>query len=98
VQLGLVARSRAKAEAVAAEVGGADVFEANLTSQASIRAMVAEVAERAPVVGVLVNNAGAMYGSHQLSGEGIELTWALNVVAPYLITTLLAERLAPGLG
>jgi NAD(P)-dependent dehydrogenase (short-subunit alcohol dehydrogenase family) len=96
VQLGLVARSRAKAEAVAAEVGGADVFEADLTSQASVRGMVAEVAERAPVVDVLVNNAGALYGSHQLSGEGIELTWALNVVAPYLITTLLAERLAPG--
>ncbi|MEU4197569.1 SDR family NAD(P)-dependent oxidoreductase [Kribbella sp. NPDC026611] len=95
-RVGLVARSRAKAGAVAQEIGGADVFEADLTSQASIRAMTVEVAERAPVIDVLVNNAGAMYGSHQVSSEGIELTWALNVVAPYLITTLLADRLAPG--
>lgn len=95
-RLGLVARDRAKAERVAGELGGADVFEADLTSQASIRDMTTDVAERAPVIDVLVNNAGAIYGTHQLSAEGIELTWALNVVAPYLITRLLAGRLAVG--
>lgn len=95
-RIGLVARDRAKAERVAAELGGADVFEADLTSQASIRAMVADVVERAPVIDVLVNNAGAIFGTHQLSPDGIELTWALNVVAPYLITTQLATHLAPG--
>lgn len=94
-RIGLVARNRGKAEGVAAELGGADVFEADLTSQASIRSMSADVAERAPVIDVLVNNAGAMYGTHQVSPDGIELTWALNVIAPYLITTLLADRLSP---
>jgi NAD(P)-dependent dehydrogenase (short-subunit alcohol dehydrogenase family) len=95
-RIGLVARNRAKAEKVAADLGGADVFEADLTSQASIRAMVADVADRAPAIDVLVNNAGAIYGTHQLSPEGIELTWALNVLAPYLITNLLADHLSPG--
>ncbi|MGW7679948.1 SDR family NAD(P)-dependent oxidoreductase [Kribbella sp. NPDC054772] len=95
-RIGLVARNGAKAEQVAAELGGADVFEADLTSQASIRAMADDVAGRAPMIDVLVNNAGAIYGSHQVSAEGIELTWALNVVAPYLITTLLADRLVSG--
>lgn len=94
-RIGLVARNRAKAEKVAADLGGADVFEADLTSQASIRAMAAEVKERAPAIDVLVNNAGAIYGTHQLSADGIELTWALNVIAPYLITTLLADHLSP---
>ena len=70
-RIGLVARNRAKAEGVAAELGGTDVFEADLTSQASIRAMTADVAERAPAIDVLVNNAGAMYGTHQVSPEGI---------------------------
>lgn len=95
-QLGLVARDRAKADRVARELGGADVFEADLTSQASIRQMVVDVAARAPAIDVLVNNAGAIFGSHQVSPDGIELTWALNVVAPYLITTQLATHLAPG--
>ncbi|TDO60883.1 short-subunit dehydrogenase [Kribbella sp. VKM Ac-2571] len=95
-RVGLVARDRGKAERVAGELGGTDVFEADLTSQASIREMAADVAERAPLIDVLVNNAGAMFGTHQVSAEGIELTWALNVVAPYLITRLLADRLAVG--
>lgn len=95
-RIGLVARDREKAARVAGELGDADVFEADLTSQASIREMTADVAERAPVIDVLVNNAGAIYGTHQVSVEGIELTWALNVVAPYLITRLLADRLAVG--
>ncbi|MGZ0146621.1 SDR family NAD(P)-dependent oxidoreductase [Kribbella sp. WER1] len=95
-RIGLVARDRAKAERVAAELGEADVFEADLTSQASIRKMVVDVTGRAPAIDVLVNNAGAIFGTHQLSPDGIELTWALNVVAPYLITTQLATHLAPG--
>lgn len=94
-RIGLVARDREKAERVAGELGGADVFEADLTSQASIRAMARDVSERAPAIDVLVNNAGAIYGSHRVSADGIELTWALNVVAPYLITTLLAGHFSP---
>ncbi|WP_427894497.1 SDR family NAD(P)-dependent oxidoreductase [Kribbella sp. GL6] len=95
-RVGLVARDRDKAERVAAELGEADVFEADLTSQASIRKMIGDVTGRAPAIDVLVNNAGAIFGTHQVSPEGIELTWALNVVAPYLITTQLATHLAPG--
>ncbi|MFD3399149.1 SDR family NAD(P)-dependent oxidoreductase [Kribbella sp. NPDC058693] len=94
-RVGLVARDRGKAERVAGELGGADVFEADLTSQASIREMVRDVRGRAPAIDVLVNNAGAMFISHQVSADGIELTWALNVVAPYLITTLLVGHLSP---
>ncbi|HEY3508508.1 MAG TPA: SDR family NAD(P)-dependent oxidoreductase [Kribbella sp.] len=95
-RIGLVARDRDKAERVAAELGEADVYEADLTSQASIRKMVGDVTGRAPAIDVLVNNAGAMFGTHQVSADGIELTWALNVVAPYLITTQFATHLAPG--
>ena len=34
-----------------------------------------------------------MYTSRQLSADGIELTWALNHLAPFLLTTLLLDRL-----
>jgi NAD(P)-dependent dehydrogenase (short-subunit alcohol dehydrogenase family) len=42
---------------------------------------------------VLVNNAGAVYTGRQLSPDGIELTWAVNHLAPFLLTTLLLDRL-----
>ena len=92
-RIGLVARNRAKAEGVAEELGGADVFEADLTSRASIRTAASEVLAEVPRIDVLVNNAGAMYGERQVSVDGIELSWAVNVLAPYLLTTLLLDRL-----
>jgi NAD(P)-dependent dehydrogenase (short-subunit alcohol dehydrogenase family) len=42
---------------------------------------------------VLVNNAGAMYTTRQASVDGIELTWAVNHLAPFLLTNLLLDRL-----
>jgi len=39
------------------------------------------------------NNAGAMYGTRQLTKDGLELTWAVNHLAPFLLTTLLLDRL-----
>lgn len=48
---------------------------------------------RYPRLDILVNNAGAMYTTRQLSEDGIELTWSLNHLAPFLLTTLLLDRL-----
>jgi NAD(P)-dependent dehydrogenase (short-subunit alcohol dehydrogenase family) len=52
-----------------------------------------EILQRYPRVEVLINNAGAMFDRRQLSEDGIELTWAVNHLAPFLLTTLLVERL-----
>jgi retinol dehydrogenase 12 len=46
-----------------------------------------------PAVHVLVNNAGAVHSRPELSSDRIERTFALNVLAPFLLTSLLAERL-----
>src|SRR5262249_30059109 len=64
----------------AAGRGGATVatFIADLSSQASVRRLAAEVLARYPKLEVLVNNAGAMYGTRQLTKDGIELTWAVK--------------------
>ena len=72
---------------------------ADLSSQAEVRRLAAEVLERCPRLDVLVNNAGAMYGRRQVSEDGIELTWAPNHLAAFLLITLLLDRLresAPG--
>jgi NAD(P)-dependent dehydrogenase (short-subunit alcohol dehydrogenase family) len=97
--LTLVARNQAKAsEAVrrisAVSSGKApDVVLADLASQSSIRQLATELLARYARIQVLVNNAGAIYARRQVSADGIELTWAVNHLAPFLMTTLLLDRL-----
>ena len=100
VSLAIVARSQARATAArsrieAAAAGGAtvDVLIADLASQASVRSLAAEVLDRYPRVDALVNNAGAVHTTRQTTVDGIELTWAVNHLAPFLLTTLLLDRL-----
>jgi len=99
-QLVMIARSQTKAEeaarrirAAAGEAAVVDTLLADLASQSSIRRVAARALERYPTIHVLVNNAGAVYGTRRLSPDGIELTWAVNHLAPFLLTTLLLERL-----
>src|SRR5438132_13820723 len=82
--LAVVARSEERAKAATQRIGGdPDVLLADLSSQASIRTLAAEILERYPRVDVLVNNAGAINGTRQLTEDGIELTWAVNHLAPF---------------
>ena len=48
---------------------------------------------RARRIDVLANNAGALFGSRRLTSEGFEQTFALNHLAPFLLTHLLRDRL-----
>jgi NAD(P)-dependent dehydrogenase (short-subunit alcohol dehydrogenase family) len=97
--LTLVARSEARAaDAVrqihaAASGASVDVLVADLASQASIRQLAVDAQARYPRIQVLINNAGAIYARRQLSPDGIELTWAVNHIAPFLLTSLLVDRL-----
>jgi NAD(P)-dependent dehydrogenase (short-subunit alcohol dehydrogenase family) len=86
-----VAMARVRAAATA----GAQVatFIADLASQAGVRGLALEVVARLPKLDVLVNNAGAMFATRQLTADGIEVTWAVNHLAPFLLTTLLLDRL-----
>ena len=80
--LAIVGRSKTRTRIASARIraAGATVatFIADLSSQASVRRLAAEVVSRYPKLDVLVNNAGAMYGTQQLTKDGIELTWAVN--------------------
>jgi NAD(P)-dependent dehydrogenase (short-subunit alcohol dehydrogenase family) len=97
-QLTIVARDGARAaEAVrrieAAGRSKVDVLHADLSSQESVRALARDALERYPHIDVLVNNAGAMFASRRLTVDGIEQTWALNHLAPFLLTTVLLDRI-----
>lgn len=97
-KLAIVARDDARgAEAVASIEGEGgstvDLLHADLTSLASIRALADQVLEKYPRIDVLINNAGAIFVQRELTVDGIERTWALNHLAPFLLTTLLLDRL-----
>jgi NAD(P)-dependent dehydrogenase (short-subunit alcohol dehydrogenase family) len=68
-------------------------FRADLSAQADIRRLADEFRARCERLDVLVNNAGAMFLTRQESVDGIEMTWALNHLAYFLLTNLLLDRL-----
>jgi retinol dehydrogenase 12 len=98
-ELGVVgrdaARVRATAEQARASGGGAPVHEhvADLERMDEVRRLAAELLEAYPRIDVLANNAGAMFTSRHLTPDGFEQTFALNHLAPFLLTNLLLERL-----
>jgi len=68
--------------------------ECDLASLSSVRHAAAEILIKCPRVDVIVNNAGGMWDHRMVSVDGHEMTWATNVLGPFLLTELLTERLA----
>src|SRR6478735_8997766 len=95
--LALVGRDseRLAETAAAARAAGAEVTEhvADLERMDEVRRLAAEVLERHERIDVLANNAGAMFTSRHVTPDGFERTFALNHLAPFLLTNLLADRL-----
>ena len=94
----LACRNPTKAEAAAGEVrarsGSSDVevLGLDLASSASVRAAAAEVADRWPVVDVLINNAGLMVSKWAPTEDGFETTFGVNHLGHFLFTTLLEPQ------
>lgn len=66
---------------------------ADLSSLAQVRALAQAYRDANPRLDVLIHNAGGMFGKRQLSADGQEMTFALNVFAPFLLTHLLLDTL-----
>jgi NAD(P)-dependent dehydrogenase (short-subunit alcohol dehydrogenase family) len=102
-EVALVGREPERVHAVAVEAraaggGATPVHEhvADLTLMADVRTLAAEARERYGRIDVLANNAGALFASRQVTSEGFERTFALNHLAPFLLTDLLRDRLEGG--
>jgi NAD(P)-dependent dehydrogenase (short-subunit alcohol dehydrogenase family) len=83
-------RDVARAAGLAPEI---DVMIADLSWMDQVRELSDRVRKRYPRLDVLVNNAGAMYSPRQESHDGIEMTWALNHLSYFLLTTTLLDHL-----
>jgi retinol dehydrogenase 14 len=98
-RVGITGRDAGRTEAAAAQIRAAsgneavDAYAADLSSQADVRRLAGEVLDAYPRLDVLVNNVGGFWAHRQVTADGLEHTFALNHLAPFLLTNLLLDRL-----
>jgi len=98
-RLVLVARDRARGEATLARLralapaAAHRVHYADLTRIAEMKRVAAEIAAAEPRIDLLVNNAGALFTARQMTSDGLEMHFAVNHMAYFVITQALRERL-----
>ena len=94
----ITGRDHQRAEAAANEIhsaGGGRVldFVADLSVQSEVRRLAGQVLETLPAIDVLLNNVGGYWHTRRVTADGLEHTFALNHLAPFLLTHLLLDRL-----
>lgn len=70
-----------------------DYFVADLASQKQVRQLAAEISARYDRLHVLINNAGVILLNRQVTEDGLETSFAVNHLAPFLLTHLLLDLL-----
>jgi retinol dehydrogenase 14 len=94
----IIGRDRRRTEDAAREIGPAgggrvDLFVADLSSQSQVRELAEEVLQSVSRIHVLINNVGGYFNTRHATADGLERTFALNHLAPFLLTNLLLEKL-----
>jgi len=95
----IVGRNARKTSQVVEELRAAsgnntvDSLQADLSSQLEVRRLANEFKSKYSHLHVLLNNAGAFFMQRQLSVDGIEMTFALNHLAYFLLTNLLLDTI-----
>jgi NAD(P)-dependent dehydrogenase (short-subunit alcohol dehydrogenase family) len=94
-----VARDEARAQATMRKLEaktpglGHRLHLADLSSMAETRKVGAAIAASEPRIDVLINNAGALFSNRCVTREGLELTFALNHMAYFVLTEALRDKL-----
>jgi NAD(P)-dependent dehydrogenase (short-subunit alcohol dehydrogenase family) len=95
----LIARDEARANQTLEKLRAAGpgvshgLYLANLASIAETRRVGAQIAAAEPRINALINNAGALFSHWHASPEGLEMTFAVNHMAYFVLTEALRERL-----
>ena len=98
----LVSRNRDKGEAAvqairaAAPESAVDLVIGDLSTVAAVSDLAATLLERYPRIDVLINNAGVWPMRRVLNADGLESAFMVNHLAPFLLTTLLLQRIKDG--
>jgi NAD(P)-dependent dehydrogenase (short-subunit alcohol dehydrogenase family) len=96
--VGIVARDAVRGEAVRAEIAAAGnpavrPFVADLSSQADVRRLAAEVTEALPRLDILIHCAAVYTSRRTVTADGLETMFATNQLAPFQLTNLLRDHL-----
>jgi NAD(P)-dependent dehydrogenase (short-subunit alcohol dehydrogenase family) len=95
----MVCRDRARGEAAQSEIktksgnNAVDLLLADLSSQQSLRQLVENFKQHYTQLHVLINNAGVFMLTRRATVEGLEMSFAVNYLAPFLLTNLLLDVL-----
>jgi NAD(P)-dependent dehydrogenase (short-subunit alcohol dehydrogenase family) len=89
----VVGRSPNKTAAVAEAIGGYP-YLADYARLDDVRGLAQDLLDCYPRIDVLANNAGGTFASRKTSADGHEMTLQVNHLAPFLLTSLLLDRLA----
>jgi len=95
----MVCRDRARGEEARSEITtkskntAVDLLQADLSSQQSIRQLVENFQQHSIHLHVLINNAGATFSGRRETVDGLEMMFAVNYLAPFLLTHLLLDVL-----
>jgi len=98
-RLVLVARDKVRGQAMLARLRerapgiSHSIHYADLSRLVEMKRVAAEIAAAEARIDVLINNAGALFGSRQVTEDGLELTFATNHMAYVVLTRGLRERL-----
>ncbi|MCA8915056.1 MAG: SDR family NAD(P)-dependent oxidoreductase [Planctomycetes bacterium] len=98
----LVARSEDRIkpvhDAIAKAGGKSEILPVDLSSKQAIRDGAAKFLETHDKLDVLLNNAGLWVGKREVTADGLERTWAVNALAPFMLTQLMLEPLRAAKG
>ena len=101
-RLVLVARDQGRGEAALSRLRtgetdrGHTIHYADLSRISEMKRVAAEIAGAEPRIDVLINNAGALFGSRQVTDDDLERTFAVNHLAYFVLTMGLRQRLIAG--
>ena len=70
-----------------------DSLLCDFADQAAVRRLAEDLLRTCPRIDVLVNNAGTVFSRRTVTDDGVEATFAVNHLGPFLLTELLAPRL-----
>jgi NAD(P)-dependent dehydrogenase (short-subunit alcohol dehydrogenase family) len=73
-----------------------DLFIADLSSLDKVRRLASDIQEKHGQLHVLINNAGIYSRDRRMTEDGLEATFAVNYLAPFLLTNLLLDALKKG--
>ena len=96
------ARDRQRAASTMAKLKAANssadhrMHVADLSSLAEMKRVAKEIVEAESKIDVLINNAGAVFLSRKNSTDGLEMTFATNHMAYFVVTNILLDRLKAG--